>query len=281
MNTADTSGIPSAADSAARPFHGRDGGGSNPGGRPRCVLVTGATSGIGRAVVRRFLSGGWRVLATGRNAAALEALRSDAPDRVETYEADLSSTDGVSALLRRVVPAHQSLDALVNAAGVISNDTVAGFTPEAFHRMLALNVTAPALLTQGLLPLLEAAEGAVVNISSVTGTRAFPGLFSYCVSKAALDQATRCAALELAPRKIRVNAVNPGVVITELHRRGGMSDDAYAAFLEKAKTTHPLGRPGDADEVAEAVWFLGTPAASWITGVTLAVDGGRAETCLR
>lgn len=281
MSNVEKSGLSSATDRTARPSEGRDTTDGSPSRRTGCVLVTGATSGIGKAVVGRFLAGGWRVVATGRNPSALDALRSACPDRVEIHEADLSTPEGVGALLRRVVPAHDHLDTLVNAAGVIANDTVAGFTPEAFHRMIALNVTAPALLTQGLLPLLEAAAGSVVNVSSVTGTRAFPGLFSYCVSKAALDQATRCAALELAPRKIRVNAVNPGVVVTELHRRGGMSDDAYAAFLEKAKTTHPLGRPGEAGEVAEAVWFLGTPAASWITGVTLAVDGGRAETCLR
>ena len=147
--------------------------------------------------------------------------------------------------------------------------------------MMTLNVTTPVMLLQGCLPLLEAAKGAVVNVSSVAGTRAFPGIFSYCLSKAAIDQATRCAALELAARQIRVNAVNPGVIVTELHRRGGMADEAYRAFLEKAKSTHPIGRPGEPEEVAEAIWFLGTPASSFITGVTLAVDGGRAETCLR
>ncbi|HYC76125.1 MAG TPA: SDR family oxidoreductase [Planctomycetota bacterium] len=245
------------------------------------AVVTGATSGIGRAAARRFLAAGWRVAATGRDVDALAALAAEAPDRVRTLRADLLEDDAITALARSVAASEDQVDALVNAAGVIASDALAGLDRRAFERMFALNVTAPVLLAQALLPWLEARKGAVVNVSSVTGVRAFPGVFSYCVSKAALDQATRCAALELAPRGVRVNAVNPGVVVTELHKRGGMDETQYAAFLERAKTTHPLGRPGLADEVAEAIYFLATPASSFITGVTLPVDGGRAETCAR
>ena len=106
-------------------------------------------------------------------------------------------------------------------------------------------------------------------------------LSTYAVSKAAVDQLTRCAAVELAPRGIRVNAVNPGVVVTELHRRGGMGEEAYAAFLERARETHPLGRPGQPDEVAELILFLATARSAWMTGETIAIDGGRHLTCLR
>ena len=120
-----------------------------------------------------------------------------------------------------------------------------------------------------------------MNVSSVAGLRAFPGLVSYCVSKAAVDQLTRCAALDLAPRGVRVNAVNPGVVVTNLHRRGGMDESRYADFLERSKTTHPLGRPGTADEIADLIAFLVSPASGWITGETIAIDGGRHLTCLR
>ena len=96
-----------------------------------------------------------------------------------------------------------------------------------------------------------------------------------------MDQLTRCAALELAPKGVRVNAVNPGVVITEIHKRGGMSEDNYANFLEHSKTTHPLGRVGRASEVAELVFYLASEKASWITGATYQIDGGRALTCAR
>jgi len=106
-------------------------------------------------------------------------------------------------------------------------------------------------------------------------------VLAYCVSKAAIDQLTRCSALELAPKKIRVNAVNPGVVITKLHKRGGMADEDYELFLERSKATHPIGRVGEPGEVAELIYFLASEKASWITGATYEIDGGRAQTCAR
>jgi NAD(P)-dependent dehydrogenase (short-subunit alcohol dehydrogenase family) len=115
----------------------------------------------------------------------------------------------------------------------------------------------------------------------VTGLRSFPGVLAYCVSKSALDQLTRCAALELAAKGVRVNAVNPGVVVTEIHKRGGMNETDYAAFLERSKQTHPLGRVGQPDEIAELVYFLASDRASWITGATYSIDGGRGQTCAR
>ena len=126
-----------------------------------------------------------------------------------------------------------------------------------------------------------ASKGNIVNVSSVAGTRSFPNVLSYCVSKAALDQLTRCSALELASKGVRVNAVNPGVVVTNLHTRSGMNNEAYAKFLEHSKETHPLGRAGTPDEVAELIYFLASDKAGWITGATYEIDGGRGQTCAR
>jgi NAD(P)-dependent dehydrogenase (short-subunit alcohol dehydrogenase family) len=134
---------------------------------------------------------------------------------------------------------------------------------------------------QQALPSIIERQGNIVNVSSVTGLRAFPGVLAYCVSKAGLDQLTRCAALELAGKQVRVNAVNPGVVVTEIHKRGGMSEEQYAAFLQHSKETHPLGRVGEASEIAELIFFLASERASWITGATYSIDGGRAQTCAR
>ncbi|HEX8638151.1 MAG TPA: SDR family oxidoreductase, partial [Pyrinomonadaceae bacterium] len=94
-------------------------------------------------------------------------------------------------------------------------------------------------------------------------------------------QLTRCSALELAEQGVRVNAVNPGVVVTNLHKRGGMPEADYETFLENSKKTHPLGRVGTPEEVAELIYFLASDKASWITGATYEIDGGRAQTCAR
>jgi len=130
-------------------------------------------------------------------------------------------------------------------------------------------------------PHLKRSKGSIVNVSSVTGLRAFPGVLAYCVSKAGMDQLTRCAALEMAPHGVRVNAVNPGVTISNLHRRSGMTEEAYAAFLERSKDTHPLGRAGQPEEIADLIWFLASAHAGWITGETISIDGGRHLTCAR
>jgi NAD(P)-dependent dehydrogenase (short-subunit alcohol dehydrogenase family) len=96
-----------------------------------------------------------------------------------------------------------------------------------------------------------------------------------------LDQLTRCIALEVAAKGVRVNAVNPGVVVTNLHKSGGMAEQAYQEFLERGQTTHPMGRVGSPEEVAELIFFLASPKAGWITGVSCPIDGGRHQTCAR
>ena len=150
-----------------------------------------------------------------------------------------------------------------------------------WDKMMNLNVRSVFNLIQKCLPHLEAVKGNIVNVSSVAGTRSFPGVLAYCVSKAAIDQLTRCTALELGPKGVRVNAVNPGVVVTNLHLRGGMDEEAYKAFLAHAKDTHPIGRAGKPEEVAELIAFLASDKAGWITGATYEIDGGRGQTCAR
>jgi NAD(P)-dependent dehydrogenase (short-subunit alcohol dehydrogenase family) len=250
----------------------------------KVVIVTGASSGIGRAAAARFVSEGAKVVAAGRSESGLGALRSDvsgADGELKVHLVDLREQTQVERLVSGTVEQFGRLDVLVNSAGIIANGTVENTTLENFDKMMDINVRTIFYLMQLCVPQLEKTCGNIVNVSSVAGTRAFPGVFAYCVSKAAVDQLTRCAALELAEKKIRVNAVNPGVVVTELHKRSGMDEEQYETFLEHSRTTHPLGRVGEASEVADLIYFLASEKAGWITGGTYAIDGGRAQTCAR
>jgi NAD(P)-dependent dehydrogenase (short-subunit alcohol dehydrogenase family) len=248
------------------------------------VIVTGATSGIGRAAALRFGGSGASVLVVGRDAAELSAVAAEIRDgggTAETCQADVTAPDAPDRIVARAVECFGALTTLVNAAGIISSGSIENTSDADWDVMMDVNARAPFRLMRAATPMLIAARGAVVNVSSVTGLRAFPNVLSYCVSKAAIDQLTRCAALELAAKGVRVNAVNPGVVVTNLHRRGGMKEDAYSAFLTRARETHPLGRPGDASEIADLIYFLASDQSGWITGETISIDGGRHLTCAR
>jgi len=250
----------------------------------KVVLITGATSGIGKATALKFATAGANVAAVGRNREALTSLSNQLEAQGGHHlmlQADLSREADVDRIVSQTGEHLGGLDVLVNAAGHISSGTIENTTIAAWDAMLNINLRAVFLLMQKATPMLIESRGNIVNVSSVTGLRAFPGVLAYCVSKAGVDQLTRCAALELAAKGVRVNAVNPGVVVTEIHRRGGMDDEQYTAFLEHSKDTHPLGRVGDASEVADLITFLASSRASWITGATYSIDGGRAQTCAR
>ena len=249
----------------------------------KVVIVTGASSGIGRSTALLFATNGATVVAVGRNEKELAALAKEAGKdaTVKPHLADLKELSQLDRVVSETVHNHSRIDVLVNSAGIIKNGNIENTTLDDWDKMMHINVRSVFLLIQKCVPYLEESRGNIVNVSSVTGTRAFPNVLSYCVSKAAVDQLTRCTALELAPKKIRVNAVNPGVVVTNLHKRGGMEEEAYETFLDNAKNTHPIGRPGNPNEVAELIYYLASDKASWITGVTYAIDGGRAQTCAR
>ena len=244
----------------------------------KVAIVTGATSGIGMATAFRFAEQGARVAAVGRKKEILSKVQRQ---NIRTYSVDLTNEKETSTFAGRALEDFGGVDILVNAAGIIANGTIENTSLADYDLMMNINVRSVFQLTQLVLPSIIERKGNIVNVSSVTGLRAFPNVFAYCVSKAAVDQFTRCAALELAPKGVRVNAVNPGVVRTNLHLNSGMNEDNYAAFVDRSKTTHPLGRIGQPEEIADLILFLASSKAGWITGATYSIDGGRAQTCAR
>lgn len=250
----------------------------------KVAIVTGATSGIGRATALRFAAAGASVAAVGRNARMLKEVVKEIESQGGSafgIRADVTEQPAARRLVAQTIKRFGGIDVLVNAAGHIASGTIETTALDAWDAMLNVNLRAVFNLMQQVVPALTERRGNIVNVSSVTGLRAFPGVLAYCVSKAGLDQLTRCAALELASKGVRVNAVNPGVVVTEIHKRGGMSEKDYAAFLEHSKSTHPIGRVGTAAEVAELILYLASERAAWVTGATYSIDGGRAQTCAR
>ncbi len=252
--------------------------------RGKIALVTGASSGIGRETAVMMARNGAKMALAGRDGEELQHVARHIAQfggEAVALTADLTSEKDCERLIAEAVARMGGLDILVNAAGTLAGGTIETTTVEAWRAMMVINLDAVFWLMRLAVPHLEKSRGNIVNVSSVTGIRAFPGVLAYCVSKAGVDQLTRCAALELAAKGVRVNAVNPGVTVSNLHRRGGMDEEKYQAFLEHSRTTHPLGRVGTPEDIANLIVFLASDRASWITGASYPVDGGRHQTCAR
>lgn len=250
----------------------------------KVALVTGSSSGIGKATAKRLAGEGAKVAVTARRNDKIQELVSEiegSGGAAHAIAADLTSEDDRRRIVDETVGQFSGLDILVNSAGVIAYGTIENTSLADWQKMYDINVVSIFHLMQLSLPHIIPRKGNIVNVSSVNGMRSFPGLIAYNSSKSALDQLTRCAALELADRGVRVNNVNPGVVVTELHRQAGLDEEKYAAFLERSKTTHPIGRVGNAEELAALITFLASDEAGWITGDTVNIDGGRHLTCAR
>jgi len=252
----------------------------------KVALITGASSGIGEATAKLFARHGAKLSLTGRNEVNLKRVVDECgrfcPSGVERplmVLADLSSEDDVTKLVSTTIKKFGRLDILVNNAGIAVLGPVEGASLEQFDAMMNTNGRAVFHLSMLCVPHLIQTRGNIVNVSSAASTRCIRGLGVYSFTKSAVDQMTSQMGLELAPKGVRVNSVNPGVIVTDIHKRAGMSDDVYAQFMEKMKETHPLGRAGQPDEVAEAIVFLASSKASFITGELLHVDGGLHTLC--
>ena len=247
------------------------------------VIVTGASRGIGRGIAEAILAKGGRVVAIARDGRALDQLCAVHPDRVVPLTTDLSALDQCQSIVDRAADAFGGIDGLVNNAGVLHYEEVGGITANAVQTTFAVNLAAPVLLMQAVAEHLRARGGAIVNVSSSAATQAVPGLCVYSGTKAALNAATRTFARALAPDGIRVNAVLPALISTDMTQvpplspgEGPLSEEEararVAAHHEALRKRHRIGRLGTPEDVAEVV--IGLLDHPWQTGSLVLLDGG-------
>jgi NAD(P)-dependent dehydrogenase (short-subunit alcohol dehydrogenase family) len=237
------------------------------------ALVTGATSGIGRAVAEKLAKLGVHVLAVGRNSErgdkTIAAIR-EAGGQADFIQSDLRDASSARDVARRAVELSDGhVDILINNAGIYPFGPTHETSEELFDKVYSLNVKVPYFLVAELAPLMaKRGNGAIVNLSTMVADYGMSGMSVYGSSKAAINLLTKVWAAEYSPSGVRVNAVSPGPTRTE-------GTDSLGEGLQQLAARAPAGRPAEAEEIAEAIVFLATDRASFIQGAKLAVDGGR------
>jgi NAD(P)-dependent dehydrogenase (short-subunit alcohol dehydrogenase family) len=238
------------------------------------VLVTGGGSGIGEATAKLLAASGAKVTIAGRRAEKVRAVAESIGNECSWIAADVTKDEDRHRMVEQAV-SHGGgrLDALVSNAGNMERTPVESWTTERLSKVFNDNVIAGMMLTQAALPYLEKSRGAIVFIGSIYTVRRYPGAAPYAASKGALETLAGVLATELGPRRIRVNAVRPGAVLTEINQRAGLFDDEQAARrLAGMANHHALGRIGTAEEIAEGLEFA--IRAEWVTGTVISIDGG-------
>ncbi len=239
----------------------------------RVAIVTGAARGIGFACAQRFAAEGAAVVLADRDGAAVTAAAASIAG-AEGFAADVSRKADVEALVARALARHGRVDVLVNNAGITHACDFLDLAEEDFDRVLAVNLKSMFLCGQAVARAMVKAGGggAIVNMSSANAVVAIPNQVPYVVSKGGINQLTKVMAVALAPHGIRVNAIGPGTILTELSKAAVLTDEAAR---RKILSRTPLGRCGEPEEVAAVAAFLASDDASYLTGQTIYPDGGR------
>lgn len=243
----------------------------------KVVLITGAASGIGADAAIHFGQLGASVSIVDRNAEKLNEVAQQitlAGSKTAPLQIVADVTTDAERIINTTVAHFGQLDVLVNNAGIAERGTLENFTVESFDRVMNVNVRSILLLSQLAIKHLEKTKGNIVNVSSAAATVPEPSVFIYCMSKAAVAHFTRCAALDLAKKGIRVNAICPGVIETPIFNAPGASEEKVKAYMTYLAAKTPLGRNGNVSETSSAIEFLASDRAAFTTGQCLILDGG-------
>jgi NAD(P)-dependent dehydrogenase (short-subunit alcohol dehydrogenase family) len=241
----------------------------------KSCLVTGAGSGIGRATALRFAGEGARVAAADIRREGAEATAREIGDAAVALTVDVTSAESSAAVVEAACSEFGGLDVLVNNAGVTIVGAVHALSEQDWDRELATNLKSVYLLSRAAWPrLLERGGGAIVNTASIAGLWAIPADAAYCASKAGVIMLTKCMALDGAHAGIRVNCVCPGYTQTPMIDGYFEAQPDPAEARRLAEGLHPLGRLGRPDDIADAMVYLASDEAAWVTGTALVVDGG-------
>lgn len=240
------------------------------------ILISGGTSGIGLAAAKLFLQAGAKVALMGRSekrgTAALQELA--AADKAIFVQGDVSQLADCKQAVARVAEEWGGIDVLINSAGIYVEGAIEDMTEDEIASVLDINVKGTYYLTQAAVPQLKASRGNLVNVASDAGVHGNYYCSLYCASKGAVVMFTKALALELAGFGVRVNAIAPGDILTPLTEAQLSSAPNREEALREMASVYPLGRIGTAEEAAAAIRFLASPAAAFITGTILNVDGG-------
>jgi NAD(P)-dependent dehydrogenase (short-subunit alcohol dehydrogenase family) len=239
----------------------------------KTALITGGNSGIGLATARLFVAEGARVAITGRNQATLEAAAKELGPNALAIVADATDIAATEKAVARAVENFGKLDVLFANAGIPGNTPIGGTTLAAFETVIRTNITAVFFTVQAAAPHLNDGASIILN-GSVISVLGNPGYAAYAASKAGVRAMSRVMASELSPRGIRVNVVAPGAARTPIWNGAAPTPEAFAALDQRISRSIPMGRLGEAEEVAKTVLFLASDDASHVQGAEIFVDGG-------
>lgn len=237
----------------------------------KIALITGGGAGLGLAIARRFAQAGAGVALVGRDAQKLAAAQKELGDACSTHACDLSDLPAIPPLVRDVLARHGRIDVLVNNAGINHKKPFVEVTDEEFQRVITTNLCAVFAISREVVRHMQAAGGSIINVSSMAAQYGLPKVIAYSASKTAIDGMTRAMAVELAQYNIRVNAIAPGFIYSDMTATALDSDPERKA---KVFSRTPMGRMGQPEDIGEAAFYLASDAASYVTGVVLPVDGG-------